>query len=111
MATSPAGRPLLPLACTLGAEDGAQRLDDWRAVVRDFGTGTQRETGAIIVTFRDGQDVGATLERLVTAERDCCAFLGWERLRTEDAWTVRITGTDEELATVSLGEMPSGAES
>ena len=54
--------------------------------------------------FRDDCEVGPELARLVSAEQDCCAFLGWELSRTDAGWLLRITGTDEELATVSLGQ-------
>lgn len=100
----PFARPLLPIACTLGVDEGRQRIEDWRAVVRRSGTSTMRDPGVITIEFRDGPEVGAQLTRLVNAERDCCAFLGWELLRTDAGWALRITGTDDELATVSLGQ-------
>jgi hypothetical protein len=37
----PAGRSLLPVACTLGVEDGAQRLEDWRRLFATAGIGRE----------------------------------------------------------------------
>lgn len=95
---------MLPIACTLGADDGRQRVEEWRDVVRRSGAGARREPGLITLQFKDDANVAAELARLVSAERDCCAFLGWELVHGSDGWVVHITGTDEELATVSLGQ-------
>ena len=98
---------MLPIACTLGADDGRQRIEEWRDVVRRFGTGSRREPGRLTLAFGNDASVGEELGRLVSAERDCCAFLGWELTRTDNGWALTVTGTDEELATVSLGEEES----
>lgn len=105
MSVEPGSRGLLPVACTLGADDGAQRLEEWRDVVRRFGVGTRRVAGRVTLGFRDAPGVAAELERLVAAERSCCAFLDWTLTHTDDEWVVVIAGGDDELATVSLGEL------
>jgi hypothetical protein len=104
MSNDPGDRELLPVACTLGAEDGTQRVQDWRTVVQGLGAGSRREPGHITLHFRDAPDVEGELTRLVDAERGCCAFLGWDLARTDDGWAVRISGTDDELAALSLGD-------
>ncbi len=56
----------------------------------------------MILRFRDRPDVGAELKQLVDAERECCAFLGWQLNRTSDGWVVEVTGDDDDLKAVSL---------
>jgi hypothetical protein len=91
------GRRLLPLACTLGPNDGAARLDAWRGVSAAAGRGRTVAAGQVILRFREEPGVGDELRRLVEAERECCAFLGWQLTHAAGEWTVEITGSDEEL--------------
>ena len=94
----------LPIACTLGPADGRQRLEDWRRVVTIAGAGRHIEQGSLTLKFRDVADVGAELHRLVAAERDCCAFLGWNLTRVDGQWQVEITGADDELRALNLAD-------
>jgi hypothetical protein len=96
------GRRQLPVACTLGQEDGAQRVRDWRRVLQDAGAGTQREPGRFTIRFHDRAGIEDELTRLADAERDCCAFLGWNVVQHEGEWRVEITGRDEDLRTLSF---------
>ena len=68
----------------------------------DSAVGRDLAPGRLTLRFRDGPGVGDELTRLVAAERDCCAFLGWRVVHSEDEWRVEITGTDEELQTLSF---------
>ena len=92
----------LPIACTLGAEDSAQRVTDWRRVLAEAGLGNERNPGQLVLRFADGPRVGAELARLVDAERQCCAFLGWSLTNGNGEWRVLITGADDELRTLSF---------
>jgi hypothetical protein len=97
MTTSPNDRALLPIACTLGPSEGAQRVTDWTTLGNDAGLGRERTTGRVVVRFRDLPGIGAELDRLVAAERECCGFLDWQLQRTVDEWQVVITGTEDGL--------------
>jgi hypothetical protein len=97
------GNSQLPVACTLGPTDGAERLAEWRRIAALAGAGRQLGSGMLVLSFRELPGVGPELERLVTAERECCAFLGWELRRDGDAWQVLVTGPDEALHALSLG--------
>jgi hypothetical protein len=94
---APDERPLLPIACTLGPQDGAARLEEWRQITASVGLGRTNTPGQLTLRFRDDSGVGDELRRLVDAERACCAFLGWEVTHVDTEWRVEITGTDEEL--------------
>jgi hypothetical protein len=96
-------RGSLPIACTLGPVDGSARLLEWRRVADDAGVGKEFSTGRVILRFRDGPGIGDRLQRLVSAERDCCAFLEWKLLHDgTDLWLVEIAGSDEELGSLPL---------
>jgi hypothetical protein len=100
MSVGPENRDLLPVACTLGPADGTQRLAEWRRVTADAGAGRSIATGLVTLKFRDAPGIGAELRRLVAAERDCCAFLGWNVVQTAAEWRVEISGSDEELSSL-----------
>lgn len=93
---------MLPVACTLGQDDGARRLADWRRITADAGVGHAVTPGMVTLRFRDAPGVGAELQRLVTAERDCCSFLGWNVVRADNEWRVDVSGSDDELRSLPL---------
>jgi hypothetical protein len=93
---------LLPIACTLGPGDGADRLDDWRRVASIAAIGRSVAPGKITLRFRNEPAVGVELERLVAAERTCCAFLGWKLTQVDQEWRVEITGADEDLGALPV---------
>ena len=104
MSPDPEGRPLLPVACTLGAADGAQRLDEWKRISGAAGMGREVTAGRLVLRFRGSPDVGEELERLVSAERLCCSFLGWDLVHVEGKWRVEISGSEDELRSLSIAE-------
>lgn len=93
---------LLPIACTLGPSEGAERLAEWRDLGTTAGLGRIRSTGHITLRFADIAGVDAALRRLVAAERDCCAFVDWELVRSDDEWQVTIYGTDDALDSIPV---------
>jgi hypothetical protein len=95
-------RRLLPIACTLGSADGARRLRDWHSVVTSAGLGWIAEPGRVTLRFRSAAGLGEQLQRLVAAESECCAFLGWSLTFTEGEWQVEVTGSEQELRTLPL---------
>src|SRR3954453_23035083 len=96
-------RQLLPVACTLGPSEGMRRLVEWRQVMSSASVGRDLAGGKLTLRFRDEPTVAEELARLVAAERNCCAFLGWRLTRVGDGWHVEITGDDAELQALSLG--------
>lgn len=96
------GRDLLPIACTLGPDEGAARLAEWQQLGAIAGAGREHAPGRVTLRFRDLPGVGAELERLVAAERACCAFLGWHLVHADAQWHVEVSGSDEELQALPL---------
>lgn len=97
-------RNLLPVACTLGPADGAERLQEWRRITSAAGVGRELSPGKLTLRFRDLPTVQAELNRLVDAERHCCQFLGWDLRPAASEWHVEITGSDEDLRTLLIAE-------
>jgi hypothetical protein len=93
---------LLPIACTLGPDDGRRRIDDWRRLGNGFGLGRVRADGTITVRFRDEPGVLQELERLVAAERICCPFLRWEITPLPSEWRLVISGEEDALGALSV---------
>jgi hypothetical protein len=95
-------RGVLPIACTLGPADGAQRIDAWRRLGKDFGLGREGEVGEITIRFSDAPGVKRELERLVAAERICCPFLSWTVTRTPTELRLVISGAEDALEALSI---------
>jgi hypothetical protein len=94
---------LLPAACTLGPADGAQRLEEWRRLSATTGLGQQLTGRKLTLRFRDLPGVREELGRLIAAERECCAFLGWGvAASVEGELHVHITGHPDELMTLAF---------
>ena len=79
-------------------------MAEWRRLLTLASAGRERTDGRLVLTFRDMPSVGAELERLVAAERECCAFLGWHLIQTDEGWRLEITGDTDELQALSLAD-------
>ena len=91
------------VACTLGPLDGRQRVDDWRRLAAAAGVGRQLAGRTLTLRFRALPGVQQELDRLVDAERDCCAFLGWELTESAAELHVHVTGDPDELKALAIG--------
>jgi hypothetical protein len=67
----------LPLACTLGAIDGADRSRRWRQLAADAAPVARRAEGRLEVRYQPGPGVADELRALAAAEAECCSFVGW----------------------------------
>ena len=67
----------LPVACTLGPEDGAQRMQRWRELVERATPAIQRIGNQLEVQFQPLRGAHEELAALAVAEQQCCAFLTW----------------------------------
>jgi len=93
---------LLPIACTLGPDEGAQRIGDWRRLGSAFALGRVTDVGEVTIRFRDAPGVERELERLVAAERICCPFLSWNITRTPSEWRLTISGEEDALKALAV---------
>ncbi len=67
----------LPIACTLGADDGAERMGRWRALVGTADPIASRHGRLLEVRFQPGPGVVDELVALAAAEQECCSFVTW----------------------------------
>jgi hypothetical protein len=81
----------LPLACTLGPADGAERMRRWHALVAAAPPRLRRGSGRLELRWQLDAVGARELEALVAAERDCCGFVTWTLDRDDDGPTLTIT--------------------
>lgn len=68
---------LLPLACTLGPQDGRDRLERWRALHHATAPVTSLREGVLEVRYPDTAGVLDEVRALASAEQTCCGFVTW----------------------------------
>lgn len=95
-------RAQLPVACTLDAADGAQRVLEWQALLTEHGAGTTRQPRQLTLHFTGAAAVTAELHRLVASERQCCAFVEWAVRTDGDQVEVVIAGEPGALDTFAF---------
>jgi hypothetical protein len=91
----------LPLACTLGATDGAERSRRWRQLAADASPVARRIEGRLEVRYQPGPGVLDELRALATAEAECCSFV---------AWTVTERAGDPTLVVSAPADKPENVE-
>ena len=79
----------LPVACSLGATDGAIRMARWRALC-DARLSVRRSPDQLVALYPSQGDIHEELEALVAAERECCPFAEWEVTRDSEHVVLRI---------------------
>ncbi|MGH2909698.1 MAG: hypothetical protein ACRDK8_10420 [Solirubrobacteraceae bacterium] len=92
----------LPIACTLEATEGAERLSRWTALFERFAPEITREPGQIVARMPRAPGVAAELDALVASERICCSFVEWHVVDGEHWHELRIRGTGEALDAISV---------
>jgi hypothetical protein len=68
----------VPVACTLGQDDGQVRMRRWRALGAAADPRAQRSGHRLEMRYAPGPGIREELERLAAAERQCCSFVTWE---------------------------------
>ena len=94
--------PVLPVACTLGAADGAAQVEHWRRLNAGSLTHRDRKADELLLVYRADDLTRAELHRLVSVEKRCCAFLDWQVEEREAHLRLRISGTATDLDTLDL---------
>lgn len=64
-----------PIACTLGASDLSQRLDEIAAIGAESLLGHEAGGGVHTLRFRQNEATRRQLEEIADAEARCCSFL------------------------------------
>lgn len=82
----------LPIACTLGPQDGEARMRRWEALAAK-GTPSARRSGhRLEVRYEPAPGVREELEALAAAERRCCSFVAWDVDEAAGHPVLRVTG-------------------
>jgi MerR family copper efflux transcriptional regulator len=82
-----------PIACTLEPEAIPDRLEAWRATLRDAASRTTAADGALRIEFGDAIQL-AEVARLVEAERRCCAFLSFTIVADDRGLVLEVRAPD-----------------
>jgi hypothetical protein len=91
----------LPIACTLEAREGAERLIRWRALLESSVLELKRKPDVIVVCVAKAPGIAAELGALVTAERACCPFVDWRLVEHERWHELQIHGTEDGLDAIA----------
>jgi hypothetical protein len=81
----------LPIACTLGPDQGAQRLDRWKALSANGRPTARRNGHRLEVRYPSGPGIGEELEALAAAESLCCSFADWNVTHEKDHVVLHAT--------------------
>ena len=68
----------LPVACTLGPDDGRARMRRWQALAKKGRPSARRSDHRLEVRYQPEPGVRDELDALAAAERQCCAFVAWD---------------------------------
>jgi hypothetical protein len=88
------------LACSLSAPAAAERAERWRRLLDAELLGRTATPAGQRLTFRADRAVADELDALVTAERECCAFLTLTVDRAEDRLALDVAAPADAAAIV-----------
>jgi hypothetical protein len=88
--SSPVDPGKLPIACTLGPDEGAGRMRRWQVLVDAGNPITSRDGRILEVRFERGAGVLSELESLAAAEQECCSFVTWTVIEDNDTLLLRV---------------------
>jgi hypothetical protein len=91
----------LPLACTLGPDDGRARSLRWQRLHERATPVARLDGGRLEVRYRPGPGVREELSALADAERSCCSFAEWTVRVVDGEPTLRVTAAPEALAPIA----------
>jgi len=93
---SPVARGVeLPVACTLGVNDGPARLQRWQHLHQVAAPTVQLTDGELEVRYQPGSEIMDQLQALVADERECCTFVSWAVTEEGGQPVLRITAPPE----------------
>jgi hypothetical protein len=85
----------LPMACTLGPDDGAARMQRWKALSASGRLGAQRSGHLLEVLYKPEPGLFEELQALAAAERQCCSFAEWNVTQDEERVVLHIRANPE----------------
>jgi len=90
----------LPVACSLQAGEGTDRLARWKALFAMSAPTVRRTPDQIAVRVAESPGVAAELEALAAKERACCSFVRWHVVHDAGWHELQIQGSAEGLDAV-----------
>jgi hypothetical protein len=91
----PDSRSELPIACTLGPDDGPARLRRWRAVAEHGQPEASRDGRTLEVRYRSVAGIAPELADLAAAEQQCCSFVTWTVTQEPDQVVLRVVADED----------------
>ena len=91
----------LPVACSLEAGAGAERLTRWRALHERTEPTVRREGDRLVLRYPRAPGIPRELEELVAAERECCAFADWHISGEERGMQLEIRADHDGLDAIA----------
>lgn len=79
------------LACSLQADQLAERGRDFSRLAQRALTRRARKEGAVVLTYRATPEVEEALRELIRREAECCPFLDIELLAGEGELSLRVS--------------------
>jgi len=80
----------LPIACTLGPNDGAARIQRWEALSAKGRLSARRSGHLLEVRYEPEPGLREKLQALAAAERQCCSFADWKVTQEQDHVVLHI---------------------
>ncbi len=94
----------MPVACTLGPNDGAARMRQWHALSEKGHPGARRRGHLLEVRYQPELGLREELEALAAAERRCCSFVAWNVNEDEVQVVLQVAadpGTPDDIAPIA----------
>jgi hypothetical protein len=89
----------VPVACSLGQSDLAERARRWSELAERALTGVSPTERGLRLTFAAAPGAGNELEALAAAERECCAFATWSVRAADGELVLEVSGDSPEAIT------------
>jgi hypothetical protein len=86
----------LPVACTLGPDDGRGRMLRWQRLDQRAAPVARLVDGQLEVRYRPGEGIQEELAELAAAEQICCSFATWEVSSVKGQPVLRVTASAED---------------
>jgi hypothetical protein len=94
----------MPVACTLGPDDGAARMRRWEALSKKGHPCARRRGHLLEVRYQPRLGLREELEALAAAERQCCSFAAWNVSHDHDHVVLRVAadpGAPDDVAAIA----------
>jgi len=92
-----------PATCTLGPDRGEEQLRRWRALDGGHLLHRSRQPDELVVRYRADEVSRRELTELIDVEQECCGFVTWTVIDTDDELALVVRGSPAELDALSAG--------